>query len=303
MNRILDVAPLRSLMAVADCGGFLRAADALHLSQAAVSQHMRRLESATGRPLVERHGRGSRFTKDGDQLLTYARRILELHDAALHSFSMDAAETLVIGSTEHAAAQLLPPLSAELEQTLPDHEVRLRIDRGTRLRDGLAVGRIDLALLLGPADSARATRVGALELTWYSAPGWVRPDDGRPLPLAAFDDPCALRTRALETLAQHGIPAVIAAEAPQLAGIHAAVAAGAGVALMATLGQTPEGLVARADLPRPEPLELGVWARQGLAAHTARRVVEALQGVIGVSHDAAVPIDRTSDRTALAKGA
>ena len=66
MNRILDVAPLRSLMAVADCGGFLRAADALHLSQAAVSQHMRRLESATGRPLVERHGRGSRFTKDGD---------------------------------------------------------------------------------------------------------------------------------------------------------------------------------------------------------------------------------------------
>ena len=60
MNRILDVAPLRSFVALADNGGFLRAAVVLHLSQAAISQHVRRLESAVGRPLVERSGRGSK---------------------------------------------------------------------------------------------------------------------------------------------------------------------------------------------------------------------------------------------------
>src|SRR5450755_2833342 len=100
MAHILDVAPLRSLVAVADCGGFLRAAAVLHLSQAAVSQHVRRLEAAVGRPLVERHGRGSRFTSDGEQLLSYARRILALHDTALQSFGVDIPETVVIGSTE-----------------------------------------------------------------------------------------------------------------------------------------------------------------------------------------------------------
>jgi DNA-binding transcriptional LysR family regulator len=297
MNRILDVAPLRSFVAVADCGGFLRAAEVLHLSQAAVSQHVRRLESVIGRPLVERHGRGSRFTHDGQQLLSYARRILAVHDETMQSFGVDAPESIVIGSTEHAAAQLLPPLAADLERSLPDHTVRLRIDRGTRLREALATGRIDVALLLGPADGPRATRIGDLELTWYAAPGWVRPADGQPLPVVAFDDPCALRTRALETLSQHGIPAVIAAEAPQLAGVHATVAAGAGVALMATLGQTPEGLEARHDLPRPTPLQLAVWSRPGLAALTTRQVAQALVKSIDI------PYTASFDQVELPKGA
>jgi DNA-binding transcriptional LysR family regulator len=270
---------LRSFVAVAENGGFMRAAAVLHLSQAAISQHVRRLESAVGRPLVERSGRGSKFTKDGEQLLGYARRILALHDDALHSFGMETPETVVIGSTEHAAAQLLPALSVDLEQLLADYEVRLRIDRGTQLREGLAAGRVDVALLLGPADDPRGVHVGELELTWYSAPGWQPPTD-RPMPLVAFDDPCVLRTRALEALAAARISSTVSAEAPQLAGVQAAVAAGAGVALMATRGQTPAGLVPRYDLPRAVPLELTVCARQGLAAPLVRCVADAVRRLI-----------------------
>lgn len=50
MAQVLDIAPLRSLVAVADCGGFHRAAAALHLSQSAVSQHLRKVESVVGEP-------------------------------------------------------------------------------------------------------------------------------------------------------------------------------------------------------------------------------------------------------------
>jgi DNA-binding transcriptional LysR family regulator len=57
MSRVLDIVPLRSLIAVADAGGFHRAAADLQLSQSAVSQHIRRLEKALGRPLVEPDGR------------------------------------------------------------------------------------------------------------------------------------------------------------------------------------------------------------------------------------------------------
>jgi DNA-binding transcriptional LysR family regulator len=273
------MAPLRSFVAVAENGGFMRAAAVLHLSQAAISQHVRRLESAVGRPLVERSGRGSKFTKDGEQLLEYARRILALHDDALHSFGMETPETVVIGSTEHAAAQLLPALSVHLEQLLADYQVRLRIDRGTQLREGLAAGRVDVALLLGPDADPRGVRVGELELTWYSAPGW-RPPTDRPMPLVAFDEPCVLRTRALETLAAYRISSTVSAEAPQLAGVQAAVAAGAGVALMATLGQTPAGLFPRYDLPRAVPLELTVCSRQGLAAQLVKCVADAVRRLI-----------------------
>ncbi|PPK66646.1 LysR substrate-binding domain-containing protein [Actinokineospora auranticolor] len=262
MEKVLDIVPLRSLVAVADRGGFQRAATHLHLSQAAVSQHVRRLEAATGRRLVERDGRRSRFTTDGTHLLGYARRILALHDESLRTFGVEAGEVIVIGSTEHAAAQLLPLLTAALERSLPDHRVRYRLDRGTALREALSTGRIDLALLLGAADDPRATPVGELELTWYAAEGWSRP--AGPVPVVAFDSPCALRTAALETLARHRIPAEMGAEANQLAGVHAATAAGLGVAALATLGTTPEGLVHRGDLPPPPPLPLTLWRRQDL---------------------------------------
>jgi DNA-binding transcriptional LysR family regulator len=209
-------------------------------------------------------------------LLSAARRILALHDEVLGGFSQQTTETVVIGSTEHAAAQLLPHLAASLGRSLPEYRTRFRIDRGTKLRERFAAGRIDLALLLGPADDPRATAVGDLELTWYSAAGWKPPDAG-PLPVVIFDNPCALRTRALETLSHHSIPVVISAESMQLAGVHAAVSAGLGVALMATLGQTPEGLVARNDLPMPEPISLAVWSRQGLAPAVAQHVSDALR--------------------------
>lgn len=90
MNNHLDIAPLRSLVAIADAGGFQRAASSLHLSQAAVSQHVRRLESVVGRPLVERHGRGSRFTAAGGRLLARARQIVELHDDTVRDVRADA---------------------------------------------------------------------------------------------------------------------------------------------------------------------------------------------------------------------
>jgi DNA-binding transcriptional LysR family regulator len=280
MLRILDVAPLRSFVAVADCGGFQRAANSLHLSQGAVSQHVRRLEAAVGRPLVERQGRGSRFTADGDTLLRQARRILALHDETLRDFGVESEQTLVIGSTEHAAAQLLPGLASSLTEALPDCRQRFRVDRGAQLREALADGRIDVAMLLGSSDDLHARTVGRLELTWYSAPGWTRPGADEPVPLVAFDDPCALRSRALETLSAHGIPVEVNCEAAHLAGVQAAVRAGLGIGLMATLGQTPDGLVARHDLPAPEPITLSVWPRRGLPRDLTEQVADSLRRLL-----------------------
>ncbi|WP_459980437.1 LysR family transcriptional regulator [Nocardioides sp. AN3] len=287
MTAVLDIAPLRSLVAVADAGGFQRAADSLHLSQAAISQHVRRLEAAVGRPLVERHGRGSRFTAAGEQLLGRARRILALHDETLQELGMTAVDDAVaIGSTEHAAAQLLPFLAAELGDV---RRLRFRLDRGTKLREAIRSGSLDLALLLNASEEPGAIHVGELALTWYAAPHWRRPAAGLPVPVVAFDNPCALRTRALETLAQHAIPAVIGAEAIQLAGVQAAVGAGVGVALLATLGQTPEGLIARPDLPTPEPLPLYVCAARAVDRGIVGEVAEALRRLLG-AHDVPRPV-------------
>jgi hypothetical protein len=92
---------------------------------------------------------------------------------------------------------------------------------------------------------------------------------------------------------------VIRAEAMQLAGVHAAVIAGLGVALMATLEQTPEGLQARDELPRADPIPLAVWSRQGLAPAVSRHVSRALRRLLAAPATAEAP----SRRFALAQGA
>jgi DNA-binding transcriptional LysR family regulator len=280
MDRSLDIVPLRSFVAVADCGGFARAAEHLHLSQAGVSQHVRRLEAAAGVPLVERHGRGSRFTPEGERLLIAARELLDLHDRTLRSLT-GSQRTLTVGSTEHAAARLLPTLSAALEEALDGVTIQYRIDRGSRLREGLDARQVDLALLLNADDAPGAVAVGSLGLIWCAAPGFVLPAPPAPVPVVAFAGRCELRRRALETLADHGVPAVVGTEANQLAGVQAAVGAGLGVALMA-VDEPPAGLVAVSDLPVPDPLALHVVPREGLATDVVRVAVDALAGALAV---------------------
>jgi DNA-binding transcriptional LysR family regulator len=109
MGPVLDIVALRSLVAVADCGAFHRAATTMRISQSAVSQHMRRLEKAIGRPLVERQGRQIAFTAEGHALLDEARRILVAHDGAVRRLVGLRAAVVTVGATEHAAD--LPPVA------------------------------------------------------------------------------------------------------------------------------------------------------------------------------------------------
>src|SRR3979411_243410 len=73
---------LRSFVAVAECGGFHRAAQQLNLTQSTVSQQIKRLELETKRPLLRRTARGIAVTDDGEMLLGDARRLLQLEEAA-----------------------------------------------------------------------------------------------------------------------------------------------------------------------------------------------------------------------------
>ena len=129
MAQVLDIAPLRSLVAVADCGGFHRAAAALHLSQSAVSQHLRRIEAVVGEPIVQRSGRGVVFTEVGQKALRHARTILAAHDTALDDLGATEHKVLTIGATEHGADVMLAGLSRVLRERLPDLRVRFRLDR------------------------------------------------------------------------------------------------------------------------------------------------------------------------------
>jgi DNA-binding transcriptional LysR family regulator len=281
MGQVLDIVALRSLVAVADCGGFHRAGSTLRISQSAVSQHVRRLEKVIGRPLVERRGRQAGFTADGQLLLIEARRILAAHDETLRRLVGDDQAIVAVGATEHAAELVLPAITTALGAFRPARQVRFRIDRTARLNDAIDRGALDLAVFMAEAASEPGVPLGALPLVWYSAAGWEPPQPGRPWPLVAIEEPCLLRRRALESLAARGHEPYVVCDAGYLAGVLDAVRAGLGVALIARTGATPEGLVARDDLPAVPPAPLGLRPRRGADPAIAGAVVSGLRGALG----------------------
>ena len=92
MPRNLDLTALRSLVAVADTGGVTKAAGLLHLTQSAVSMQLKRLEESLDAPLLYRTGRGIALTAQGEQLLSYARRMLVLNDEIYGKLTSNAYE-------------------------------------------------------------------------------------------------------------------------------------------------------------------------------------------------------------------
>ena len=278
----LDITALRSLTAVVDFGGFHRAAEALHISQSAVSQHVRRLEKIIGRPIVARAGRTTRLTAEGELLVAEARLLLSAHDEALHRLGIAGVQneqTITVGASEHAADRLLPAVTRTLAQEFPAAGLRFRIDRGSQLHEAVNLGRIDIAIFLGEP-GVDGQPAGTLPLAWFAAPDWILPPHHMPVPVVAIDDPCTIRRQALRTLAKHKRSATVTVNAAYLAGVMSAARAGAGVALLANIGPTPDGLRRVGELPAVDPQPMHVRARAkaptGLAIAVATAVTETL---------------------------
>ena len=102
MPRNLDLTSLRSFVTVAEVGGVTRAAGYLNLTQSAVSMQIKRLEDALGMTLFLRAARKLALSPEGEQLLSYVRRMLALNDEALSTLSATCCEGGSISSARTA---------------------------------------------------------------------------------------------------------------------------------------------------------------------------------------------------------
>lgn len=277
MTNSLDIDHLRTLVAIAECGGFSRAAAARHISQPALSQHVRLLERGLKRKLFEKDGRVMRFTPDGEEVLVEARQVLAAHDQALERLTVQQTRTIVVGSTEHAAEQVLPEMLRTLSSAFPGATTRFEIGRSTSLAESVSRGTIDVAFVLDPGSAGAGHQVARLPLTWYAAPGWAPPEDDAPWPLVAFEEPCGLRERALTALDGEGHRVTVVAQSSSLEGVVAGVRAGLGVALLPSSGGRPPGLVARDDLPETGDVSLRMVVRRGLDPAVELAAAEAVE--------------------------
>ncbi len=252
----LEIDLLRTFVSAADSGGFTRAGERVHRTQSTVSQQIQRLEQAAGHSLFHREGRRIRLTEEGDLLLGYARRLLDLHDEAKAVLGQGpGAGALRLGVTEDFASRQLAEVLGRFAAA-PRRRLEVRCDLSVTLRRDLARGDIDLALVKQPAGQPGAVQRWSDQLYWLGAKGW-QPDPDKPLPLVLFSPGCLYRQYALEALDRARRPWHVAFVSPSLAGIQAALQSGIGIA---ALGRSAlaDGLAEIRGLPALPGAELAL---------------------------------------------
>ncbi|NUK28227.1 LysR substrate-binding domain-containing protein [Streptomyces lunaelactis] len=281
-----DPAQLRTFLAVAQTLSFTQAAHRLGLRQSTVSQHVRRLEDATGRQLFSRDTHSVELTEDGEAMLGFARTILQAHERASAYFAGTRLRgRLRFGASEDFVLTRLPEILESFRRDHPEVDLELTVELSGTLHKQLEAGRLDLVLAKRrTADDTHGELVWRDHLIWIAAEG-VRLDPDRPVPLILFPPPAVTRARALDVLERHGRPWRIACTSGSLSGLVAAARAGLGV-MAHTRGLVPPGLVPvpdRAGLPELGTVDFVLL--HGRRRSAAQEAADALAGALLAAGD------------------
>ncbi|MEO1273963.1 MAG: LysR family transcriptional regulator [Pseudomonadota bacterium] len=205
MPRNLDVTALRAFVTVAETGGVTRAAGQLNLTQSAVSMQLKRLEEALGQPLLDRSGRGIALTGQGEQLLSYGRRMLALNDEIWARMRDDSFEGEVrLGVPHDIVYPHIPSVLQRFAAEFPRVRVELVSSFTRELKEKFARGEVDLITTTEEGVDTGGETIQRQTLRWVGAPGgtaWRQ----RPIKLG-FESQCIFRLMAQRALDEAGLP-------------------------------------------------------------------------------------------------
>lgn len=149
----LNLHLLRLFVSVAQHGSFSRAAEALNVSQPAVSRGVREFELQVGSRLLERGRDGTVPTEAGSVLLRHAAQLFSAEKAAeedLAALRGLTSGSLRIGASTTIGTWFLPPLLASFHHSHPRVKMQLRSGNTAEIADMLLARDLDLALVEGP---------------------------------------------------------------------------------------------------------------------------------------------------------
>ena len=269
---MLDPVQLESFLAVAQTRNFTEAGRRLGLRQSTVSQHISKLEQASGRRLFVRDTHSVVPTADGEAMTGFAQSILEANARARDYFAGSQVRGRVrFGTSEDFVSSRLPELLRDFMRRHALVDLELTVGLSATLYEQLDAGELDLVLAKRRADDALGRLVWRDRLAWIGAPGTVV-DPAEPVPLILFNPPSLTRAMALEALERAGRGWRIVCSSGSLSGLRAAALAGLGVTVHAH-GLIPDGMVelpGTARLPVVGDAEFVVrTARQGMRGPAA----------------------------------
>ncbi|NEB79233.1 LysR family transcriptional regulator [Streptomyces sp. SID14478] len=246
----MELQQLRYVVAVAETGGFTRAAQRCHVVQSALSHQIGKLEKELGARLFERTSRRVRLSAAGEAFLPAARQALEAAERARAEVAAATGEIrgrLTIGAIASVTAVDVPDLMRAYHAAYP--QVRMRLIDGASEAQvaGVREGALDLAFLgVPPSFPADDPEVGSRTLVVDHHVVVTAPDHAlaagpaAPVPLSRLADeafvdfPAGLAARAQtdEAFAAAGLRREVSFEAKGLDFLADLVRGGLGIALL-----------------------------------------------------------------------
>ncbi|WP_404473367.1 LysR family transcriptional regulator [Vreelandella venusta] len=284
----LDLALLRTLVAIADTGSVTAAAKRLAYTQSTVSMQLQRLERQLGLRLHEREGRRLRFTSDGERLLTHARRLLMLNDDAWSDMqAQQVTGDLTLGIPEDYAS-LLPSVFAYFHQLYPAVGLTVICGTSAHLVEQVKAAKIDLALVTRQRNSPGGEVIRREPLYW-AVGTHQQPSLSDPISLALYSPGAdVFRDAAEQALQAAGRAWRVAYTSQSMAGLAPIVTAGLAVVVVTRSMLTPSlrPLDESSGMPALPVIELALHRAPHRPSEPARRLGELIREQLAVPKDA-----------------
>lgn len=150
----MDIQAIRAFLKVNETGSFSRAAEALFITQPAVSKRIASLELALGIPLFDRIGKTVQLTDAGTALLPNYQRILEEIDES-HRIVSNLRKTtsghLKLATSHHIGLHRLPPVLKKFSKRYPEVVLDLQFMDSEQATQLVLQGEIELGIITLPS--------------------------------------------------------------------------------------------------------------------------------------------------------
>ena len=263
-NTELNFHQLRIFYTVARHRSFSRAADALEISQPAVSIQVQELEKSLGMPLFHRRPRGLQLTEVGDTVYGYAHRIFSLStemQEAVQDIQGLRTGHLTLGASTTPGEYILPVAIGRFRQHHPGVQVELVISNTRSIVGRILQRELDLGMIgsaLEGGDELEMSTYTMDEIVLVASPTHpLATSKGASLEsvmkegLVIREEGSATRKTAEECFAEMGVRPTIAIELGSNQAVKLAAGAGVGVGVISRYGIVAEvkaGLLAVLDV-------------------------------------------------------
>lgn len=152
---VLELRHLNTMLAIAEAGSLVEAAERLHVTQSALSHQLKDLEHRLGLELIVRRTRPIRFTTAGDRLLVLARQVLpavKRTESELRRLAEGDSGRLHLAIDCHSCFQWLMPTLDEFRGAWPDVELDLSAAFGFAPLPALRRGDLDMVITSDPVE-------------------------------------------------------------------------------------------------------------------------------------------------------